>query len=54
MGDCAQIADKYLEASKEKADMTIGLIALGVLMLIWVLTWDTPDEETPAQHRRPA
>jgi hypothetical protein len=24
--------------------MTIGLIALGILMLIWVLTWDESTE----------
>ena len=34
--------------------MTIGLIALGVLMLIWVLTWDTPGEESPAERHHPA
>lgn len=31
--------------------MTIGLIALGILMLIWVLTWDEPGKVvSPPNH----
>jgi hypothetical protein len=28
----------------------IGLIALGILMLIWVLTWDEPGEAASPGH----
>ena len=34
--------------------MTIGLIALGILMLVWVLTWDTPGKDAQRRSRRPA
>ena len=33
--------------------MMIGLIALAVVMLIWVLvTWDEPAEKPPAERHR--
>jgi hypothetical protein len=25
----------------------VGLIALGLVMLIWILAWDTPSERKP-------
>jgi hypothetical protein len=44
---------KALQAADNSLEM-IGFIALGIVMLIWVLTWEREDVAEPAasDHRR--